>query len=208
MNPLRNIPMFASLDEKTFTRLDAISVRRHYTKGTFLFFQGETPDRLTVLVKGLLKLYKTNDSGKEIVLNYFTPISLIAEVAVLQSIPYPATGVFEEDSEVVQIDYSAFESLFLTDPQLSKLLILSLSNKVRMLEAVIERGLLMDASERILNLLQKSPDLLHTMRHYEIASMLHMTPENFSRTLKKLKSQGTLIEKNGNVTVVSAPEGR
>ncbi len=203
MNPLKKLPLFESLDDETFSKLGALAKHRSFQKGEILFFEGEEPNDLVVLTKGILKLYKTTSNEKEIILHYFTPVSLVAEVAVLHRIPYPATAVFEADGEVLLIDYRAFESTFLRNPELSRLLILSLSNKVKMLESVIERGLVMDASERVLNLVRKSPQLLETMRHYEIANILNLTPETFSRILKKLQSDGAVVKEKTGWKVVS-----
>lgn len=196
MNLLREIPLFESLDEDTFAKLSTIARRRTYNKGEILFFQGDEPKELVILTKGVLKLYKTATNDKEIVLNYFTPVSFVAEVALLHRIPYPATATFEADSEVILINYEQFEAIFLSDPKLARLLILSLSKKVRLLEAVIERGLVMDAAERVLNMIKKSPELLETMRHYEIANILNLSPETFSRILKKLQKEGQIHKEN------------
>lgn len=153
------------------------------------------------MTKGVLKLYKTTTHDKEIILNYFTPVSFVAEVALLHRIPYPATATFEADSEVILIDYEQFESIFLGDPRLARVLILSLSKKVRMLESVIDRGLVMDASERVMNLIKKSPELLETMRHYEIANILNLSPETFSRILKKLQKEGQVRKEDDHWSV-------
>lgn len=198
MNPLRQIPLFASLDEKAFEKLDAMTRRQTYPKGAILFFEGEMPDTVTILTRGRLKLFKTTSSDKEIVLHHFTPVTFVAEMALLQQIPYPATALFEEEGEVLSIEYERFETEFLNDPQLSRLLILSLSKKVKMLESVIDRGLVMDAAERVMNLLKSSPHLFETMRHYELANLLNLTPETFSRVLKRLHENGEVLKEEGN----------
>jgi len=194
MNPLRALPLFEDLNEETFSKLTEIARQRRFQKGEILFFEGDAPNDLVVLTKGVLKLFKTSSSDKEVILHHFTPVSLVAEVAVLHRIPYPATAVFEADSEVLLINYDAFESIFLSNPELARILLLSLSKKIRMLESVIERGLVMDASERVITFIRKSPELLITMRHYEIANILNLTPETFSRTLKKLQQEGKVFK--------------
>ncbi len=193
---LREIPLFESLDEVTFTKLSSIAKSKSYKKGEILFFQGDEPKELVILTKGVLKLFKTATNDKEIILNYFTPVSFVAEVALLHRIPYPATATFEADSEAILINYKEFESIFLGNPELARLLILSVSKKVRMLESVIERGLVMDATERVINIIKKSPELLETMRHYEIANILNLSPETFSRILKKLQKNKQIYKEN------------
>ncbi|MBN2896501.1 MAG: Crp/Fnr family transcriptional regulator [Campylobacterales bacterium] len=196
MHPLRLIPMFASLDEASFTQLVSLSRIRTYHSGEILFFEGERPKALLVLSRGTLKLYKSMEGTKEIVLHRFTPVSLIAERTLLQRIPFPASAVFESDGETIEIDAVGFESLFLENSALSRVLIASLSDKIRTLEQVIEHTLTKDAAERVLEFVGSSGALFASMRHYDIAHMLHLTPETLSRTLKKLLREGH-IRKEG-----------
>ena len=196
MKRLKAISLFEYLDDDALQKLHAMSQIKSYHKGEILFYQGEKPRYLTVLTKGHLKLYKTTSADREILLNNFTPVSLVAEVALMQGIDYPATAEFETDGEVIQIDANAFDDLFFSHPEMARKLVASLSMKIKTLESVIEHGMVMDAQERVSSLVKNSPDLLNTMRHYEIAQMLNLTPETFSRTLKKLLKEGILFKEN------------
>ncbi len=196
MNTLQQIPLFASLDAQTLAAFEAMSRKRHYRKGDILFFEGEHPATLTILTQGVLKLYKTSAQHKEIVLHHFRPVSLIAETALLEQIPYPATALFETDGTILSIDYTTFSNHVFSNPDLSRRLTLSLTKKIRTLEALIERNLVMDAAERICDLIATSPEVFGAMRQFEIAGMLNMTPETLSRTLKRLLHEG-IIQKNG-----------
>jgi CRP-like cAMP-binding protein len=206
MNRLREIPLFESLDNETLAELSAMTTRREYRKGEVLFFEGEQPSALIILTKGVLKLYKTSAQHKEVVLHRFMPVSLIAEVALLHRTPYPASATFETDGEVVLIDSEAFESLFLGNPKLSRVLILSLSKKIRTLESLIERSLIMDAGERVLSLIESSPELFKTMRHYELANSLNMTPETFSRMIRRLLGEGKIRKDEGGYVAAGKKE--
>jgi CRP/FNR family transcriptional regulator len=196
MIDFKSVPLFEYLDDTTLQKLQKMSRTAAYAKGDILFYEGETPEALVVLTKGRLKLYKTTSTEREIVLNHFSPVSLVAEVALMQGIAYPATAEFETDGEVILIDAAAFDDLFFSTPETARTLVSSLSKKVKMLESVIERGMVMDAQERVSTLVKNSPELLNTMRHYEIAQMLNLTPETFSRTLKKLQKEGVLVKEN------------
>lgn len=168
MTTLQQIPLFASLDTQTVATLEQMSKRRHYRKGEILFYEGEHPEALIILTQGVLKLYKTSAQHKEVVLHHFRPVSLIAETALLEQIPFPATALFETDGSVMTIDYATFASHVFSNPDLSRLIILSLTKKIRTLEALIERNLVMDAAERICNLIAESPEVFDAMRQFEI----------------------------------------
>lgn len=203
---LRSLPLFASLDDEALALLASMTFRKRFGAGHFLFFQGEPATKLTILAEGQLRLYKSAEEGREVTLHTFEPVCLVAEAAALRGVPYPATALFETEGEVLQIDYAPFERMFLGDPRLAKLLILSLGEKIRALESVIERGLMMSGAERVVDLLRRSPEKMREMRHYEIAAMLHMTPENFSRTLKKLKTEGRIAETAGTWRVLDTDQ--
>lgn len=194
MEILRTIAMFESLDAEAFASLEKMARIKKYNKGAILFFEGDSPDSVVILTKGVLKLFKTTQYDKEVVLHYFTPVTLVAEAAMLHRIPYPATATFESDSEVILIDYKTFESCFLSNIETAKELIFSLSRKVRMLESVIERGMVMDAAERVYSLIQKSPEVFESLRNFEIANVLNISPETLSRILKKLQQDEKIVK--------------
>ncbi len=197
MDQLKRVPFFASLDDKLLQRLEAISYTKKYKHGEILFYQGDAVRYLTLLVSGELRLYKITSHDKEITIHTFSATAMIAEAALLQNREYPATAEFMSDATVILIDAKIFEEEFLNDSKVARAMIGSLSNKVRMLESVIEQSLVMDAEERVKMLINRSLDLLNSMKHYEIAQMLHLTPETLSRVLKRLLQEGVVKKHNG-----------
>ncbi len=194
MSYLKDIALFASLDDELLEHLEDICKMKKYNRGSTLFYQGDVVENLVILTAGKMRLYKTASNDKEVTLHLFEPVSLVAEAAMLMGMNYPATAEFLEDSEVILIDAKSFESRFLNDNRVARVLINSLSRKVKMLESIIEQSIVMNAHERVLMLVKKSPNLLNSMKHYEIAQMLHLTPETLSRVLKQLLKDGIIFK--------------
>ena len=205
MQELREVALFRTLDDAGFEALSRVAIRRRFRKDEVLFFEGDRPERLSVLVRGELKLYKSSEQYREVVLHRFSPVTLVAEMALLNRIPYPATARFETDGEVLQIDYAAFEKLFLDDPRYARLMILSLTEKIRALEAVIERNMIMSAEERLLDFIARTPERFGSVPQYEIARELNMAPETLSRTLRRLVKGGRL-RREGERYIPASPE--
>jgi CRP/FNR family transcriptional regulator len=62
----------------------------------------------------------------------------------------------------------------------------SLSKKIKYLESVIALNVVLDSTARLAKFLCDNKNALGTLKHYEVATHLHMTPETLSRTFKKL----------------------
>lgn len=196
---LEKIYLFKDLSRHQLDMLAKISRPKEFKKGNFLFLEGESPDRLNILVKGVLKVYKSDKAGNEIVLNLFYPSTLIAEIACLEHMAYPATAVFETDGMVISIDYKAFESDFLMNPEISISIIKSLTHKIKALDKVITHNLTMDSTARVAKFIYENEDLFMTLKRGKIAVLLNIAPETMSRTMKKLKDFGIVDAKAGNI---------
>lgn len=178
-------------------KLGRISNHKEFKKDNILFLEGERSERLHILTKGILKVYKCDKAGNEIVLNLFYPTTLIAEIACLEHMPYPATAVFETDGKVISIDFKVFEKEFLMNPEISLLIIKSLTHKIKALDKVITHNLTMDASARVAKFIYENGDLFMKLKQNKIAALLNITPETMSRTMKKFKDKNIVNIKNG-----------
>lgn len=184
---LTDIYLFENLKSAEIKRLEEISAVKEYKKENILFFEGDTPERLFILMEGVLKVYKSDFKGNEVVLNYFYPVSPIAELANLDHIPYPASAAFETPGKVISLDFKIFEREFLKNSDIALSIIRSLTKKLRNLEGVISKTLTMDASARVARFIYDNETLFSQLRQNKIASILNITPETLSRVLKKLK---------------------
>ena len=197
----RDIFLFKHLSDRQLEKIQQISFIKELKRGETLFWEGEKPDYLYILLDGTIRVFKTDHRGSEITLHYFYPINMIAEVANFEDIPYPASAEAETDSVVLAIDYDKFKRELLNDPEISFNIIKSLSDKIRILNDFIVQNMMMDAVTRVAKFLYEHEDLFHQLKHNKIASLLNITPETFSRILKKFKQQG-IIEKNGKELVI------
>jgi len=203
---LKDFYFFEDLSDGECSQLLEISKRSSYKKGSVLFFEKEEPTQLLVLIEGVVKIYKTDLKNNEIVLRRFRAPTIIAEMAVLEQIPYPASASFETDGTVIAIDYAKFKKEFMNDPKIAFSFVKSLSRKVKNLEEVIELNIVLDATARVAKYLHENEDILNELKNYQLADDLHMTPETLSRTLKKFSVLG-LLTKGDNGYEITNKEG-
>lgn len=200
---LQNLAFFSHLDAHQLKALAPKMMQHHYSKGGMLFFEGEMPKAFIFLVEGRLKLYKSDPKGNEVILNHFDPFSSIAEVAVLDNIPFPASAMFESDGSVILLAVSEFKQIIKQDPEIAFSLMRSLTAKVRSLEKLISLNLVLDSTARVAKYILLHEEEFSHMKKNVIAHDLNMTPETLSRILKKFKKMELIATKGNSLTVLN-----
>jgi CRP/FNR family transcriptional regulator len=193
-----------------FETISEVEIKRNFekakivsfTKGEFLFQEGSEPEYLDLLLDGQLQLFKYDNHSNEATLAFFSPISLVAELASLCNFPYPASARFSSDGKVARMPINLLKELIHHDISMNHFLIQCLLEKVQTLNLTISRGLMMDTMERVAHFLYHMPDDFPVLKHNQIASMLLIRAETFSRALKELKDAGIIESSKGQIQLL------
>ncbi len=194
---LKEIYLFSCMDDEELERLTKICSIHHYEKDACLFMKGDRSDHLLILTEGVVSVFKHDNKGNEIIIGLFRPYSMLAEPAILKEIPFPSTAVFKSKGAVIKVKLDRFKEEFLRDPHISYEVIQSLLGKIQLLQHNIHLNIASSAKEKILHFYRQNGTLGSELKNYEIASLLGMTAETFSRNLKQLQSEGR-IEKTAS----------
>ncbi len=195
-NPLfHQAGLFSHLDAAHIAAIERISTLKHFGVGEILFYEGEESRSFHLLVEGEVIVFKSSAAMETIVVHRFRAPSLIAEVASLKRIPYPASAECTRESTVIQIDRDPFLTLLGQNPSLSIALISSLTQKISVLEASLQRHSAPNAMAKVARLILDEPELFERLKGIEIADLLSLTPETLSRTLKKLREHSLITLK-------------
>lgn len=189
---LKKVSMFSSLKEEELKALAEISYVSKYQENATLFLKGDISTSLMILIDGIVSIYKHDNKGNEIVIGYFTRYKLLAEPATLRHTPLPSSATFKSDGAILKIDLAQFEADFLSHPEISYAIIQSLLHKIDLLQQNIHFNIASNSLEKILSFYEQNPKLSLDLKQYEIASILGMVPETFSRNVKKLVNEGRL----------------
>ncbi|NOR54631.1 MAG: cyclic nucleotide-binding domain-containing protein [Sulfurovum sp.] len=200
---LKEVEMFSSLDDTELKALEKISHISQYDEGTTLFLEGEVSTSLMLLIDGVVSVFKHDSKGNEIVIGYFNRYALLAEAATLRHTPLPSSATFQSDGAILKMDLVAFEKLFITHPNISHGIIQSLLKKVELLQQNIHFNIASTSAEKILHFYEKNPALSLDLKQYEIASILSMVPETFSRNIRKLVKEGKLRKVSTGYKIIS-----
>lgn len=187
---LKKIFLFEDLDDKTLEKIKEISVLTKLNKDNILYYEGDEPDYLHIVVSGIIKLYKITANDKELILKYFYEKEMIAEVACFEGISFPATAEAYVPSEVLKIDFKKFKEIMFENPEISFKIQTSLIKKIKNLENLVSTHLVLDTRQKVANYIYINADDFFKTKNIHIAQVLNITPETLSRVLKLFKDEG------------------
>ena len=203
MVALQEIPMFSALDENYIKDLHNAVHVKHYSKDSIVFYEGDESEYLHILMEGDVKLYKTSPKGSQIQINRFSAPSLIAEFACFEQEVFPASCEFVTDGAVGLLHFDKLYE-YLNQPEFSLELIKSLTGKVMTLSALVHKETILSSEAKVADLMIKKVAIFNRLKNNEIASILNLTPETFSRILTKFKKEEIISVESHVLKVLNA----
>jgi CRP-like cAMP-binding protein len=163
-------------------------VKRHQ----FLGEAGEVSRYQNFVTKGCLRSYYIDENGFEHNVQFAIEDWWIGDMASFVT-KKPALLFIEalEDSEVMQLDNSSLDELYLSIPKLERFFRILLQNAFISFEQRIISVISKTAEERYLEFSNKYPQLEQRLPQVHIASYLGITPEFLSKIKKKILSDSS-----------------
>lgn len=196
---LREIGFFQSLSEEQLREVESFSRFKTFSKDALLFYEGDSSVNLHIITQGIVKVFKSDPKGDEMIMGYFKPQNMIAELANLENIPFPASAVFETEGEALIIRFNALSDFMDRHPGLYRQIIRSLNKKIISLEQTIAQHISLDTECRLILFILKNEELLPVITQRKIATLLKSTPETISRILTKLRKQNLIGLTRGKI---------
>ncbi len=208
MAVIQTLPIFSKLNANDLTEMLSHAVIRRYEKGKLLFMQGEMLSRYYLILAGWVKLYKSTESGDEAVLQMLSAGDSLMEASVFLNTPSLVSAQVVQDTKILSLPAPVIRQSLVDNKDLALNMIGGLSMRSQTLIQQIEHSRLKTATERVgwfllkLGMEQSGGRGRAIKLPYDkstIASYLDMTPETFSRTLKRFKNKGFHIQ-NDKIT--------
>ncbi|MEJ0055537.1 MAG: Crp/Fnr family transcriptional regulator [Bacteroidota bacterium] len=93
--------------------------------------EGDTPLHVFLVKSGSIKLFKSHPDGKELIISLCKPNDYFGFEAILENTDYQESAVAMEDAEVISIPRQDFLTLLYASPELSKVFISLLCQKLK-----------------------------------------------------------------------------
>ena len=92
---------------------------------------------------------------------------------------------------------------YLDDKEFALGLIKSLTGKVMMLSALVHKETILSSEAKVADLMIENISIFKRLKNNEIAGMLNLTPETFSRIITKLKKESIIRVDKGYFTILN-----
>ena len=213
---LGNISLFSGLDPSDIEAISRHAITKTYSKNTIILNEGEESDSVYVILSGSVKVFLSDEDGKEIILNTQSAGEYFGELALIDNSPRSASVMTLEDTTAgVTINEAAdpsvrrdFESFILKNPEVALQLIRGLTKRLRGLTDNVKSLALMDVYGRVartlLNLAAERDGKMvieQKLTQRDIANMVGASREMVSRILRDLVAGGYIAINKKSITI-------
>lgn len=194
---LTNIPLFSNMQYENLQLLSSQIQLRKFPKNSIIIAEGEQSDSLYIVNQGEVKIYISDDEGKEMPLRILGPGDYFGELAILDQKPRSASAITLRDSNFSVITSKDFMQCLQCNPEIAINLLQILASCLRDATESQRQLALMDVYSRLIitlqtlsreengiNILEPKPT------QQDIASKIGASREMVSRILKYLKDNG------------------
>lgn len=207
---LSRIPLFSALDASELDSLASRAVERKFDVDENLFWEGDDCRGLFLLIDGAVKILKTSQSGREMMLDMVHSPSSVAELPLFDGGAYPASVRAVKPSTTLFINRHDFYQACRQNPDLALKLLAVVGRRLRQLVYVVESITFGSVTKRLARLLldlsKEQGEAPITLTHQELASRLGTVREVVSRNLARFRVQG-LIRMEAREIVIVNPAG-
>jgi CRP/FNR family transcriptional regulator, cyclic AMP receptor protein len=205
---LSYVPIFSELPEVTLQKIEKIGTRKIYNKNDVVLMEEEVGTALFVIVNGKVKVARSSNDGKEVILTILSDSDFFGEMAILDGLTRSATVVAIEESELFLIQRNDFLNLLREYPEVSISLLQELTKRLRSADMKIKALSLKDAEGKVATVILQLADDVGKIKHgmveierlplqQDLANMAGTSRETISRTLHTFAKK-KLIEVEGS----------
>lgn len=190
-----NFPQLA-VSSSLLDELEKIGLLQNFDKDTIVLKENSYIKVIPLLINGLIKIYKEEENGNEVLLYYIKPgeTCIVSVMAGEKDEKATVKGVVEEDCSVVLIPKDKLYSLRKNFPIWNMFIYEQFNDKFYEVIDMVKVLTFSNKEKRLEDFLIKKSALNKTKTinksHQEIANELGSSREVISRLLKKLEKDG------------------
>jgi CRP-like cAMP-binding protein/CheY-like chemotaxis protein len=182
---------------------------RQIKKKQVLYYEGDTPQGVYLVLEGSVKTIKIADDGRELMTGLYKPEDYIGMNAVLLNEPFNETAEAMEDAAICMLPREMVSSLLDRYPDIGRQFLKILSNNIKEKEEQLLELAYNSVRKRLAQVLvrlnkQSGDDELNfKISREELATMAGMATETVSRTLTDFKDEGLIEKKGSSIHILS-----
>lgn len=182
-----------------------------YKKKQAIYTEGNHPTRLFYVQKGKIKAVKSNDQGKELVIDLYSAGDFIGYTALLEGTLYKETAIAMEESEIAVIPLKDFEELLNNNHEVAvqfiRMLAKNVTTKEQQLLGLAYNSLRKKVAEALIHLHnkynpQKETPFIVNISRENLATIAGTATESLIRTLSDFREEKLIDIREGVVVIL------
>src|SRR5690349_5978645 len=131
MEFIRNVPFFADLEDSELLKIVRVGVRKKYIKGNIILLEQDSGAALFVIISGKVKIVRTSDDGREVILSILGENEFFGEMSLLDGMARSAGVVAMSKVKFFTIHRQDFLILLTSVPAVTLALLTELTMRLR-----------------------------------------------------------------------------
>jgi CRP/FNR family cyclic AMP-dependent transcriptional regulator len=182
-----------------------------YKKKQTIYTEGQHPNKLYYVETGKIKIYKTSEGGKELIINLLSAGDFFGHIPLLKNSVYEEFAETLEESSIRVIPKKEFEHMITTNQEIAlkviKLLTNNIAEKEQQLVALAYHSLRKRVADALLTLKKKYASSIDeqfsmSISREDLANIAGTATESLIRTLSDFKNEKLIEIKDGKITLL------
>ncbi|MCD6638499.1 MAG: Crp/Fnr family transcriptional regulator [Nocardioides sp.] len=210
---LRQAPLFSLLDDEAASALRASLAETRLRRGDVLFHEGDSGDRLYIVLDGKVKLGRSSADGRENLLAIMGPGQMFGELSLFDPGPRSATVTAVTDATFGSLSHEDLLKWLEGRPQVARGLLTQLASRLRKSNDVVSDLVFSDVPGRVAKALIDLADRFgrtaddgvhvhHDLTQEELAQLVGASRETVNKALADFASRGWLRLEPRSVVVM------
>ncbi|MFD1612536.1 Crp/Fnr family transcriptional regulator [Sphingomonas tabacisoli] len=177
-------------------------------KGDVLLHQGDHGDYLIILLDGTIRVSMVASNGREIILDYLEPGSVIGEIALLDGGERTASVTAVGEGQYLKLGAKAFREVLEKHPSVAWRLLREMARRLRNANNTIESDRAYASGPRLARSLQRlmqtgAEGVALRLSQSELGAFAGISRENINRQLGAWADAGVVALEHGRVRVLN-----
>lgn len=208
---MTQLPFLQRLDTETVDLLRESGVKRNWSRRKCIFRKGDRCGGVHIVESGLVKLYRSNASGREQIVVLTGVGGVLTISPVLDRGEQPVTAETLKATTTTFVPAEAFIQLYQERPDLRDAVTLELTRRIRFMLGLLETIALKPVTARVatrLFELASAQDALEGSRNFrmllsqdEVARVLGTSRESVARALGELRANGVIDQRGAHIRI-------
>ncbi len=204
---IRSCMLFSELEEEDLMHIAAV-VREKVLPAKTVFIEEGTPgEEAYIVYKGLTKVYRMTEEGKEVQIALRSSGEIIGELAILDAGPRSAHVATLQETHVLVISKKELEQVVHKRPSVALGVIRNLAKRIRENTSTMQSMSSVQLNQRMLSLLITLRGYFSnqeiTMSHEELAQLIGATRPRVTEALHTLAAQKKIVMSHKKITIVT-----